>query len=433
MKLKYIFFTAVFFLIIQFVMGYQLLQEFRFENLDVVNVNELMFQWIELIPQLEQGNQVKMPVSDYDYSVLAADGSLLYQQGSHREISVYHIIRQRDLCIDLVADDTQIGKLILANPMQEQLEEKQQYFLLWFSVQMIILVLVGLYYAFYLEKTIFRPFRRLNSFAVRIANGNLDIPLSMDQNNAFGAFTESFDLMRDELRKSREREHIATQSKKELIAKLSHDVNTPVASIKAVAEVLTITVPDLEVKEQLSIVTAKADQIHLLVSNLFQSTLEELQELTVVPVEENSQSLIHMLILADYQQMAQIGTMPECFVWFDKLRLQQVFDNIVGNSYKYANTKIEITGKLLSNELQICFCDHGVGVSDEESHLLFEKFFRGENGVGKSGTGLGLYISRYLMEQMGGSIYCEKEADGFCICVNLRFNLTNMRAIEGVK
>ena len=65
----------------------------------------------------------------------------------------------------------------------------------------------------------------------------------MDRENVFGAFTESFDLMRHELRRARERERRASQSKKELVAKLSHDIKTPIASIRAVAEVMAVTPP----------------------------------------------------------------------------------------------------------------------------------------------------------------------------------------------
>ena len=71
------------------------------------------------------------------------------------------------------------------------------------------------------------PFRKLRRFARDVAAGNLDIPLEMDSYGSFGAFTESFGLMREELKKARENERAADQSKKELVASLSHDINTP--------------------------------------------------------------------------------------------------------------------------------------------------------------------------------------------------------------
>ena len=92
-------------------------------------------------------------------------------------------------------------------------------------------------YFFYIHHVVIRPFWKLKKFAERVADGNLDIPLEMDRKNLFGAFTESFDIMRSELKKARIAEARANAGKKELVAKLSHDIKTPVASIKAASEV----------------------------------------------------------------------------------------------------------------------------------------------------------------------------------------------------
>ena len=89
----------------------------------------------------------------------------------------------------------------------------------------------------------------MKDFAERIADGNLDIPLKMDRQNLFGAFTESFDIMRTELKKSRIAEANANESKKELVAKLSHDIKTPIASIKAASEVGAALSPDKKNRE----------------------------------------------------------------------------------------------------------------------------------------------------------------------------------------
>ena len=65
-----------------------------------------------------------------------------------------------------------------------------------------------------------RPFRELEGFSAEVAKGNLDFRLSMKKRNMFGAFTESFDIMREELKNAREREYQANISKKELVAEL---------------------------------------------------------------------------------------------------------------------------------------------------------------------------------------------------------------------
>lgn len=97
--------------------------------------------------------------------------------------------------------------------------------------------------------------------------GNLDLPLEMDRQNLFGAFTESFDLMRSELKKARLAEAKANAEKKELVAKLSHDIKTPVASIKAAAEVGLALSETERMKENYTQIIRKADQINGLITN----------------------------------------------------------------------------------------------------------------------------------------------------------------------
>ncbi|MDR1217504.1 MAG: hypothetical protein LBJ99_02835, partial [Oscillospiraceae bacterium] len=106
---------------------------------------------------------------------------------------------------------------------------------------LFLVTAVAAVFLFSLDRRILRPFQLMRGFARRVAAGELDVPLEMDRSNAFGAFTESFDLMREELRRARENESASERSKRELVASLSHDIQTPVASIEAVAELMEVT------------------------------------------------------------------------------------------------------------------------------------------------------------------------------------------------
>lgn len=276
-----------------------------------------------------------------------------------------------------------------------------------------------LIYAVYIDRSIFRPFRKLQAFARHVAEGKLDMPLEMEKGNGFGAFAESFDLMREELAKARENERLANQSKKELVASLSHDIKTPVASIKAVSEVMILNSVIEDDISQLEVINAKADQINTLITNMFSATLEELQELTVRVTEESSVLLGDLIKNVDYNNRATISPIPECIVLIDMLRLLQVIDNIISNSYKYAGTSIGVLVNIKGQYLEIEFKDYGRGVSPEEIPLLFNKFYRARNSVGKSGTGLGLYISQYLMDKMSGDIICRNIDGGFVVILRL--------------
>ena len=101
----------------------------------------------------------------------------------------------------------------------------------------------------------------------------------------------------------------------------------------------------------------------------------------------------------------------------DKLRLQQVFDNIFANSYKYADTKIDVTIQKQDSFLSVVIEDYGGGVSLEELPLLKEKYKRGSNVKDKEGAGLGLYISDYFMKEMHGKLIVENGDNGLRVIV----------------
>lgn len=96
----------------------------------------------------------------------------------------------------------------------------------------IISLLGYVYYA------VLRPFEKLKGYAAEIAKGNFDIPLDYERSNYFGEFTWAFDNMRKEIISARACEREAVENNKTVIASLSHDIKTPVASILAYAEAL---------------------------------------------------------------------------------------------------------------------------------------------------------------------------------------------------
>jgi len=281
-------------------------------------------------------------------------------------------------------------------------------------------VMAGIALVIYYQHKILAPFHKLEKFAHNIAAGNLDVPLEMDKDNLFGAFTESFDLMREELQKAREIEIKADKSKKELVASLAHDINTPVASVRSAIDILRLKAQDETEIKILDSANKKLEQIDDLITNLFHSTLEELQELKVVPVEIPNIKIYDIIKQADCNEKCRTFQIPDCLVLADLIRLQQVFDNIIKNSYKYAGTDIKIDAFIEEEHLFIEVKDFGPGVAENELPLLTSKFYRGANSSKTEGYGLGLFLSKYFMEQMTGGLLCENHNDGFTIVITLK-------------
>ncbi|MCL2527110.1 MAG: HAMP domain-containing histidine kinase [Defluviitaleaceae bacterium] len=344
-----------------------------------------------------------LPYSQAGITFLAADSSL------------HTHIQNQDTIVPVFIDGDIAGFIIFINQQGDAIAREGTRLSAIFYVQVAALFAVAALFGLYQYKTILRPFRKLEGFAARVAAGDLDAPLAMDKQNRFGAFTESFDLMREELNWARENERLANISKKELVASLSHDIKTPVASIKVIAELFLAK--HGEVKEICTIIN-KADQIDLLVTNMFSATLEELTQLKVVPADVSTAQLAAEIQSADFKHKVRPFTLPECVLSIDILRFKQVVDNIIGNSYKYADTEIQVSGGFDSEEFVLTIRDFGPGVLEHEVGLLCEKFFRAENAANKSGTGLGLYLAAYFVAEMGGVLTVENRGG---LCVVMRF------------
>ena len=379
-------------------------------TIDMVYVNEVVKttenNWNSpLIPELTE--------KIYDYKIIKFD-EINYNE------NLNNAYKNMDMIVDINIDGEIIGKIIFntnLNGIQKQKQNK-----LTFAIIIIygILLILSISHILYLQFALYKPFKKLKKFASSVASGNLDYPIEMDKHNIFGAFTESFDIMRTELKKAKHNENLANISKKELIASLSHDIKTPVASIKAISELLIAMSMDEKYKVKLNTIYEKSEQINRLITDMFNSTLEELGELTVNNKEEYSNVLYQLIKNADYNNKVNIDNIPDCIIITDIFRLSQIFDNIIANSYKYANTNIDINFHLTSTHIEININDYGKGVSKDELPLIFNKFYRGQNTNGKDGSGLGLYISKYLMTKQNGDIVCYNRNDGFTVKLILK-------------
>ncbi len=385
---------------------------------DTVAVNEVSQSVTRDFDALEEHKNL----TALDYVVLDNGGNILYKTKQGLSESVNAAIAHRDTVLDVTVDNAVAGKIIIYNDGAQTLQAQKQTAIIVLSVAIAVQCAICTGYAVYIHFTVIRPFKKLKGFAERVAGGNLDIPLEMDRQNLFGAFTESFDIMRSELKKARIAEAQAQRSKKELVAKLSHDIKTPVASIKAVSEVGLAVAAGGKDRANYAQIIGKADQINTLVINLFTATLEELQQLTVSPANVESRKVKAMLENADYLRRATIPEIPECLVYADGLRLQQVFDNIFANSYKYAKTGIFVTAEKTDGHINVIIEDSGGGVPEEELPAIKEKFRRGSNSANTEGAGLGLYISDYFMKEMQGELIIENGGRGLKVTVCLRLS-----------
>ncbi len=276
----------------------------------------------------------------------------------------------------------------------------------------------------YVYFAVLRPFDKMEKFAEQIAKGNFDLSLEYERSNFFGAFTWAFDSMRKEITKARACEKEAIENNKTMLATLSHDIKTPIASIRAYAEGLEANLdggPEKRAKYS-SVIMKKCDEVANLTNDLFLHSLSDLDKLKMYP-EELEISIFVSSVLEELSVEKQDIRWGEkalgLIVSADKNRLTQVIENVVNNARKYAKTELEVSVVKGKEQAELRFRDFGPGIPDEDLPFIFEKFYRGRNCGSEQGSGLGLYIVKYVMEQLGGTVGLQKHKDGQEIILSL--------------
>lgn len=272
------------------------------------------------------------------------------------------------------------------------------------------------------------PLDTLVSGVDRIRSGDLDSPICYSEPDEFKAACDAVDLMAAKLKASLEAEQSRQQSRKELIAGMSHDLKSPLTSIRAYTEALLEGVaetPEMQ-KKYLETIRKKECEMENMVARLFEFSKLELSEYPVHPERLDLRAEL-CRILSDAAPAADIDTdgLEPLTVTADREQLRRIAMNVIGNSIRYSGRKrvrIAISSQSTDDGVRLSFADDGVGVPDEALPRLFDLFYRTDPARAESGSGsgLGLAIVEKAAEQMGGTAFAEKSAlGGLCIAINL--------------
>ncbi|MBP5495313.1 MAG: HAMP domain-containing histidine kinase [Lachnospiraceae bacterium] len=394
--------------------------ENHFEDRDILYYNEQLHIIEEALANGEKESNLE---SKYKCHIIYA------KEIEDEELS--RLYKNNALVLDLTVNGEYIGKVAWDDNRSNYDLIKRGFFggsvYLW-----VIMLLSGYILLILFHLSFVKPVKELQKFSEEIAKGNLDEPLPIKKNNLFGNFVEAFDQMREELRDSRKREVKAEVARKEMVTDLSHDIKTPISVIKVACEVLEAKSKkklkenansedekkDIEYTlEKVSTISQKADLISSLMTNVMHSTLDDIDKISVNPVETDSRILKDFFNnLKNYGNIIIENDVPPAIVYMDRLRMEQVIDNVVGNSHKYAGTDIRVNfsetsalssdGESKDNFIRITIKDSGKGVKEDELSLITQKYFRGSNSKETSGYGLGMYlVKRYMEMQFGGMEY----------------------------
>jgi len=311
------------------------------------------------------------------------------------------------------------------------------FFNVWFSAKLmfasehdlllsvVLLVFAGgmaMALGYFLSSTMTDRIHLLKKAAENLAGGNLETRVSVSGRDEVATLAESFNQMATQLQaadeKQRELEHLRT----DLIAWVSHDLQTPLASIRAILEALydgVVEEPET-VKRYLNTAQRDVSSLSALIDDLF-----EMAQIDAggIPLERAASSLVDLISdtlesfseLASRQNIRLEGAVEADVdtVFMDTQRIGRVFNNLISNALRHTPSggKIEVRARRTGEGVEVTVCDSGKGIRTEDIPNVFESFYRGEKSRSRAtgGAGLGLAIARGIVHAHGGDIRVESQ------------------------
>ena len=273
-------------------------------------------------------------------------------------------------------------------------------------------------------KSIMDPLETLVDGVHEIGGGNLAFRIDYTAKDEFGAVCEDFNEMARQLQAMVDARLRDSESRKELVAGISHDLRTPLTSIKAYVEGLETGVAATPALKQkyLATIRQKAEDLEHIVSQLFLFSKLDLGEfpLDMEPLDiEKELAAFFAEAAPEYAARGLAVTFEGgaggARVAADAVQLRNVLTNILENSLRYghrAEKQVRASLSLEDESVQVALADNGPGVPQEALPRLFDVFYRADASRTSDGSGLGLAIAAKIVEGFGGSIRAENGPQG---------------------
>ena len=208
--------------------------------------------------------------------------------------------------------------------------------------------------------------------------------------------------------------------RKDFMSNVSHEIKTPIAAITGFTEILLDgSIDESERQEYLEVINKESMRISRLCENMLHMSRLDSQvivtNLQKIRLDEQLRKCI--ILLSEKWSDKEIDfsiDLEKVSILSDYDMLQQVWINLIDTAIKYSgeNCKIDISVKRLNDKsVKVSISDNGIGIEEEKLHRIFDKFYQCEDSHKKSGSGLGLSISKRIVELLNGTIECKSKKD----------------------
>ena len=205
----------------------------------------------------------------------------------------------------------------------------------------------------------------------------------------------------------------------ELVSDISHQTKTPLANILLYTQLLQEQPLDTQSLRLVGEIRQQSEKLEFLIQSLVKTSRLETDTFQLTPTKNEVSGMIVSAIgqiksKAESKKIRIIYTPVSCTAKFDSKWTQEAVFNILDNAVKYSPEASEITVSVKEFELFACISveDNGIGIPEDELPRIFGRFYRGRNVAEQSGVGIGLYLSRQIIEEQGGYITAESSGSG---------------------
>ena len=296
----------------------------------------------------------------------------------------------------------------------------------------VILIFTSIMLTRWINKGVFYPIRELNLAMQNIAGGNFEYVLSTEKDNGeLGELYQSYEDMRLKLKESSEEKLQNEKQNRELISNITHDLKTPITSIKGYVEGIIDGVADTPEKmnKYIRTIYTKTNEMDRLINELtYYSGIDSnripynfhrinVSEYFTDCVEDVGLDLESKNIKLNYSNLLS----SETKIIADPEQLKKVINNIIGNSIKYIDKEQGVIDIRLLDEvdsIRVEIEDNGKGIAFKDLANIFERFYRTDasRNSAQGGSGIGLSIVKKIIEDHGGYIWAtSKEGEGTCM------------------
>jgi len=292
-------------------------------------------------------------------------------------------------------------------------------FWLFFPLSIIEILLISLY----LKKKIKNPLDKIVEGMESLKSGDDNARIDIRTEAEFEKIVDTFNVMAKQLQTEKTEKEELTRKKNQMLLELSHDIKTPVATIKSYANALEAgLVPKEKIGDTYRLIDAKANRVHKLTDDMFMMLKMDNPDYRINPETVNLCEYLRQLCAEYYDEITEAGfeftiDIPENEInaEIDTDLFSRVVGNLLSNAKKYNKTGDTISVKLSeeNEKISLAVSDNGSEIDKAFAEQMFSAFSRGDKArKTDGGTGLGLAISRIIVEKHGGVLnYSRKGND----------------------